>query len=75
MTENVCPTCRGTKSVSHYSGHGGSCATTQMPCPTCATLDDILGLTPRPTAADVRAKVAAMSDEDVVRLWEKLKAL
>jgi hypothetical protein len=29
-----------------------------------------------PTTADVvRAKVAAMSDDDVVRFWEKIKAL
>ena len=36
----------------------------------------ILGLTPPATTADaLREKVAAMSDEDLMRLWEKLKAL
>jgi hypothetical protein len=43
-----CPTCNGTKSVSHYTGRGGSCATTMIPCPTCVKVD--FGL-PRPLPA------------------------
>lgn len=42
---------------------------------TLEEIEAMAGPKASPTADDVRARVAAMSDEDVVRLWDKLKAL